>query len=224
MAAKPLAILGAGGLGREVAWLVEDINRKEKVWEFIGFIDDFKEGFTPEGYPIIGKTGDLYKIKPAPVLALAIADAGIRKRLYFELKEAGFEFATLVHPSVMMSEHVEIGEGCIICAGSIITTNVALGRFCIVNPGCFIGHDTVLSDFVSLMPGVNVAGDVRIGEGAYLGLNACVINRKRIGDWSIIGGGAAVVHDIPSRVVAVGVPARVIKNLESEAGEKHDER
>ncbi|AER67526.1 sugar O-acyltransferase, sialic acid O-acetyltransferase NeuD family [Thermovirga lienii DSM 17291] len=213
MEKKPLVIIGAGGLGREVAWLVEDINRKEKVWEFIGFIDDFKEGFTPEGYPIIGKTEDLYDMREKLHLALAVADASIRKRLACELKGAGFEFATLIHPSAMMSRHVRIGEGSIICAGSIITTNVVLGSFCIVNPGCFIGHDTVLSDFVSLMPGVNVAGDVRIGEGAYLGLSACVINMRSIGDGSIIGGGAAVVHDIPSRVVAVGVPARVIKNL-----------
>lgn len=211
-----MAIIGAGGFGREVAWLVEDLNRRGEEWDFIGFIDDSKEGCTPEGYPIIGKTEDLYGMREKPYLALAIADAGIRKRLASELKGRGFSFATLIHPSAMMSDYVRIGEGSVICAGSVITTNVVLGDFCVVNPRCFIGHDTVLQDFVSLMPGVNVAGDVWIGEGTYLGLNACVINRKRIGSWSIIGGGAAVVHDIPDKVVAVGVPARVIKNLSAE--------
>lgn len=214
MQARKLAIVGAGGLGREVAWLVDDLRKKGEDWEFIGFIDDNKTGFTPEGYPIIGDMETLYEMPEKPYVALAIADSGVRKRLVKDLKARGFSFATLIHPSVLMSEYVRVGEGSIICAGSILTTNVVLGEFCIVNPGCFIGHDTVLDGFVSLMPGVNVAGDVHIGEGTYLGLNSCIINRKKIGSWSIIGGGAAVVHDIPDGVTAVGVPARVIKKRE----------
>lgn len=214
MVKKTLVIIGAGGLGREVAWLIADLNLRQEEWEFVGFIDDYKKGFTPEGYPVIGGMEDLYKMEKKPYLVLAIADPGVRKKLAYKLKGDGFEFVTLIHPSVMMSKNVKVGEGSIICAGSVITTNVTLGGFCIVNPGCFIGHDTVLEDFVSLMPGVNVAGDIKIGEGAYLGISACVINQKNIGEWSIVGGGAAVVCDIPPKVVAVGVPARIIKNIE----------
>ncbi|MCC7573091.1 MAG: transferase, partial [Candidatus Methanofastidiosum sp.] len=50
---KPLIIIGAGGFGREVAWLVNDINKQKREWELLGFLDDGKRGRTVEGYPII---------------------------------------------------------------------------------------------------------------------------------------------------------------------------
>ena len=40
---KDLVIVGAGGFGREVAWLVEEINEVSKEWNLVGFIDENKE-------------------------------------------------------------------------------------------------------------------------------------------------------------------------------------
>lgn len=208
---KRLVIVGAGGLGREVAWLVNDINKENLTWDLVGFIDDGKTGHTVEGYPIIGKLDDIFKLDPLPAVVIAIADAKIRAKIYGVLSQKGIEFATLIHPSVVMSEYVSIGKGSVICAGTIITTNVKLGNACILNLGCFIGHDTVLDDFVSLMPGANIAGEVTVGKGTYFGLNSAVINRIKIGSWSTIGAGATVITNIPDKVTAVGVPARVIK-------------
>jgi len=216
MSEIPLVIVGAGGFGREVAWLVQDINHQDPRWKLIGFVDDNKTVYTIEGYPIIGNIEQLIMMEPKPNVVLAIADSVARKRLTNILGMAGFNFATLVHPSVSKSEHVLIGEGSIICSGSILTTNIKIGRFCIINPGCFIGHDTVLEDYVSLMPGVSIAGDVKIEEGTYIGLNACVINQKKVGKWSVIGAGAVVTTNISHCVTAVGVPAKVIKNRVSE--------
>jgi len=215
---KPLVIIGAGGFGREVAWLVNDINKQKPEWDLLGFLDDSKNGRTIEGYPVIGKTEDVFSITPIPWCAIAIADAGVRKEIADKIQAAGIKLATLIHPSVIMSDYVSIEEGTIICAGTIITTNVTLGKCCIVNPGSFIGHDTVLGDYVSMMPAANLAGEVTVGQGTYFGLNTCVINRISVGAWSIIGAGAVVANDIPDKVTAVGVPARVIKTL-SKKGE-----
>jgi sugar O-acyltransferase (sialic acid O-acetyltransferase NeuD family) len=210
---KPLVIIGAGGLGREVAWLVADINKLNPEWNFLGFVDDGLKDLTVEGYPILGEISHLYKIRPRPWVIIAIADFHVRLRLFKELEKEGMPVATLIHPSVLMSDYVSIGPGGIICAGTIITTNVSLGKACIVNLGCFIGHDTVLNDHVSMMPATNLAGEVTVGTGCYFGLNSCVINQIEVGEYSIIGAGATVVNDIPPRSLAVGVPARVIRKL-----------
>ena len=215
---KPLVIIGAGGLGREVAWLVADINRHRQEWDFVGFVDDGIQGKTPEGYPVLGTIDYLFELRPYPWAVVAIADSEARKAITQRLHTHGINIATLIHPSVSMSDCVQIASGSIICSGAVITTNVTLGQACLVNPKCFIGHDTVLEDFVSLMPGTNLAGDVKVGEGCYFGLNSCVINRTNIGKWSIIGAGATVISDIPDYSVAVGVPARVIKHRDMEAG------
>ncbi len=212
---KLLVIIGAGGLGREVASLVNDINKESITWDLIGFIDDRKKGQTVEGYPIIGKFDDVFELKPTPAVVIAIADSAIRLKMFERLMAKGVRVVSVVHPSVVMSDYVDIGEGTIICAGSVITTNVKLGKACIINPNCFVGHDSGLSDFVSLMPGANIAGDVTVGEGTYLGLNSTVINKVKIGAWSTIGAGAAVVKDLPDHVTAVGVPAKIIKSTSS---------
>lgn len=211
---KPLIIIGAGGFGREVAWLVQDINRRRPEWNLLGFVDDKGPGRTVEGIPILGAIDRLFAMEPVPWVALAIADATTRHRLMCGLEEKGIRLATLIHPSVQMSDFNLFGSGSIICAGSVVTTNVRMGKACIVNPGCFIGHDTVLGDCVSMMPATNLAGEVVVGPGCYFGLNACVINRRCIGEWSVIGAGAVVVRDIPPRSLATGVPARVRKTLE----------
>lgn len=214
---KPLIIVGAGGFGREVAWLVEDINREKPEWELLGFVDDKGPGTTVEGIPILGTMSYVFHLRPQPRVALAIADPKTRYRLMREMTAEGIELASLVHPTVLMSNYNNIGSGSIICAGTVITTNVKLGRANVVNLGCFIGHDTVLGDCVSMMPAANIAGEVAVGDGCYFGLNACVINRKNVGAWSVIGAGAVVVDDIPPCSLAVGVPARVIKKLDPEA-------
>lgn len=210
---KPLVIIGAGGLGREVAWLVADINKSNPEWDFVGFVDDGVQGNTVEGYPILGPVEHLFQINPRPWVTIAIADAQVRQQLLRELEREGILLATLIHPSVLMSDHVSIEPGGIICAGTIITTNVAIGKAGIVNLGGFIGHDTVLGDCVSMMPASNLAGEVTVGDGCYFGMNSCVINRTKIGEWSVIGAGAAVTRDIPSHSLAVGVPARVVRKL-----------
>ena len=215
---KPLGIIGAGGLGREVAWLVADINRQKREWDFIGFVDDGVQGQTPEGYPVLGTLDYFFELSSHPWVVVAIADSQVRKAITQRLHTQGINIATLIHPSVSMSDFVQVGIGSIICSGAVITTNVTLGKASIVNPNCFIGHDTALEDFVSLMPGSNLAGEVKVEEGCYFGLNSCVINRTNIGKWSIIGAGATVISDIPDYSVAVGVPARVIKRRDMEAG------
>ena len=211
---KPLIIVGAGGLGREVAWLVTDINRQKPEWDLIGFVDDGVQGNTVEGYQVLGPVKHLFEMSPDIWVVVAIADSKTRMKFIQQIQDQGRKLATLVHPSVSMSDYVKIGDGSIICSGAIITTNVSLGISNIINPGCFIGHDTKLQDFVSLMPASNLAGEVRVGEGCYFGLNSCVINRTSIGEWSVIGAGATVVNDIPAYSLAVGVPARVVKQLD----------
>ena len=53
---KDIVIIGAGGFGREVAWLIEDINKVKSEWNLIGFVDDNPEiyGKKINGYDVVG--------------------------------------------------------------------------------------------------------------------------------------------------------------------------
>lgn len=211
MANAPIAVVAAGGLGREVAWLIEEINHSEPAYEFLGFLDDHVTA-TPEGWPVLGTVDDwLSRGRNDVQLVCAIGEPTTRKTVVERLGLAGLPFATLVHPTVNSSRFVEIGAGSIICAGNILTTNIRLGRHVIVNLDCTIGHDSTLDDFTSLMPGVHVSGQVHLGKGVYAGTAATFVNDITVGAWTVVGAGAVVSSSLPAGQIAVGVPAKVIK-------------
>ncbi|MGI6684352.1 MAG: acetyltransferase [Bacillota bacterium] len=210
---KPLIIIGVGGFGRETAWIVQKINKNNPTWEFKGFVDlyDNNKTQTVEGYPILGDLKWLKQVSPDAYLVCAIGDPVKRYKLTRELEDIGFSFGTLIDPSVQMSDFIKIGEGSIICASCILTTNINIGKHVLLNLGCTVGHDTILEDYFSAMPGVNIAGDVKIGTGTYFGTGATIIDKLTVGAWSVIGAGAVVTKNIPANVMAVGVPAKIMK-------------
>jgi acetyltransferase-like isoleucine patch superfamily enzyme len=72
-----------------------------------------------------------------------------------------------------------------------------------------------MAPFSSLAPGVHCGGQVQIGARAAVGLGASVVQRVSVGDDTVIGAGAVVLDSLPARVVAHGVPARVVRSRDA---------
>lgn len=211
---RELYIIGAGGFGKETAWLVERINQRMMTWEIKGFIDDNLSlvGTMCGSYPVFGGLDYLLESDCEVWCVCAVGNAKVRRRIINRLEEnCHINFATLIDPEVLLSGRVSVGAGSIICAGSIVTVDIRVGRHTIINLDCTIGHDAELSDFVTLYPSVNVSGRVKIGECTEIGTGANIIQGKRIGNRTIIGAGAVVVNDIEDDCTAVGCPAKVVK-------------
>ncbi len=214
---KDLIIFGASGFGREVAWLVERINKISPTWNLQGFMDDDDsiQGSEINGYRVLGKLGDIRRYQDT-YFACAVGSSRIREKIINRMEEVDpdVKFATLIDPSVEASDLIAIGEGTIICAHTVLTVNVSIGKHVMVNLDCTIGHDAVLNDFATLYPSVNVSGMTNIGYGSELGTGMQIIQGKTVGEYSIVGAGAVVVKDIPAKCTAVGSPARPIKFFE----------
>lgn len=211
---KPIAVFGAGGFGLEVAMLIEQINAVSPQWEIIGFFDDADTiESVVNGYPVIGNTKTL-NAWPTPVsVALGIGHPETRQSIVQKLDNSMIDYPVLIHPSVIMGsfQYVTIGDGCIICAGTIITTNIEICEQVVLNLSCTIGHETKIGAYSAFMPSCNISGEVCIGKANFWGTGAKIINRIHVGDEVIIGAGAVVTRDLPSKVTAVGVPAKIIK-------------
>ena len=209
---KDLYIIGAGGFGREVAWLVERINNVEPTWNLKGFIDDNENLWgTDEGdYPVWGGC-DYLKTLGEVYAVCAVGVAKVRKLITEKFKESSVKFATVIDPSVLISEKAEIGEGTIVCAGTIITVDIKIGNHVILNLDCTVGHDDILENFVTVYPSVNISGNVRVGECSELGTGTQIIQGKSIVPNTIIGAGAVVVKDCVESGTYVGSPAKKIK-------------
>jgi len=209
-----IAIYGGGGFGLEVAMLIEQIKKISHEWELIGFFDDGEpEGKNINGYPILGGIDKLNQWTSDLFLVLAMGIPKTKKYVLGKIHNKKISYPVLIHPSVIMGnrKYLTIGEGSIICAGTIITTNISIGRHVILNLSCTVGHETEIGDFSSFMPTCNISGEVKIGEDNFWGTGAKIINRKVVGRNVVVGAGAVIVKDIPGNVTVAGVPAKVIK-------------
>ena len=217
MPGEKITIYGASGFGREVAWLVEACDIIDSPIAVVCFIDDdtTKHGKSLNDIPIMA-LDEARKRYPDALVVSGVGIPAVRVRLMDRAAAAGFSFKTLIHPSVEMSRWIRIGEGTVICAGNILTTNITLGRHVQINLDCTIGHDVFMDDYATLAPGVHVSGCVYIGKRAYIGTGAVIINGTQdnplvIGDDAIVGAGACVTKSIPSSQTWVGVPAKVVR-------------
>lgn len=214
MRLKDIAIFGVGGFGREVLALIKDINKVTPTYNIIGFFDDgYEKGEAFNGLPNMGKAEDLNEWKTPISLAVSIGNPVVKKKVLDKINNPLVDYPTLIHPLAWIGDEdfVEIGKGCIICAGTLITTNIKIEDFVILNLGCTVGHDSVIKKYSAFMPSVNISGEVTIGEGVYVGTGAKIINQLEIGEYTIVGAGAVVSKTLPARCTAVGVPAKPIK-------------
>lgn len=207
---KDIIIIGAGGFGREVAWLIEDINKKSLQWNILGFVDDNEsvQGKHFGGYPVIGALDYLFDKEINVVIA--IANPTIRQKIFYNLKNTKNRFPTLVHPSVIYSGTVTFGQGVVVSAGSILTVDIIIDDFVLIDRLNNIGHDTRIESFSTLLPSTTVSGNVNIEYGVLIGTGTTIIQELTIGKNTTIGAGAVVIKNIPNDCTAVGVPAKPI--------------
>jgi sugar O-acyltransferase (sialic acid O-acetyltransferase NeuD family) len=209
-----IAIVGTGGLGREVAALALEQVRAE-----MGAVSDpvvFVPRTADVHAPIAGlPTRTLAELVEDQALVVAVGDPALRRRIV-EGEAAGRTFATVVADTVRRRGRNHIGEGAILCDGVVITDNVRIGRHFLANPHACVMHDCTIGDFVTLAPGATVNGTVEIGDGAYVGAGAVIKQGapgrpRRIGAGAVIGMGAVVTRDVAPGETVVGNPARPLK-------------
>lgn len=209
---KKIAIIGAGGFGREVKMLIDQINEVTPGYEIIGFYDDKEHAEIINGIPYLGQVENVNEINDPVCLAVAIGDPFTKKKVIGKITNQNIEYPNLIHPSVIIGkDNVSFGKGNIICAGVIITVDIQIEDFVILNLSCTLGHDTKIKSFSSFMPTVNISGEVVINESVYVGTGAKIINLLEIGENTVVGAGAVVAKSLPANCTAVGIPAKPIK-------------
>ena len=207
-----MAIYGAGGLGREMALMIHQINQRKPEWHLVGFFDDGIEPNTlVDGMKVLGNIESLNSFNEPMNICMAIAEPKIRFEVVGKISNKNISFPVLVHPgSLKGSESNSFGRGCIITAGTILTTGIRLGEFSIVNLSATIGHDAALGSFCTVMPGCSISGNVSIGSQTVIGTGSRIIQGITIGENCLIGAGAVVTKSFGNSKRIMGVPARSI--------------
>jgi sugar O-acyltransferase (sialic acid O-acetyltransferase NeuD family) len=205
-------VYGAGGMGREVAETVLVSAADGQPWNLLGFLDD-KPGSAGQqllGYPILGP-GAWISDRPGVSVLLGIGHPLTRFRVVERMLDLGARFATLLHPTVTRMPSAAVGQGVVVFGGCTLSSGAALGDFTYLNYHTVISHDARVDAYACIMAQVALSGNVSVGQGTFVGVGVSTRQGVSIGQWSIIGAGASVVGDLPSCCVAVGVPAKPIR-------------
>jgi len=208
-----LIVVGAGGHARSLL----DILLGNGNFSHIACVDAaYPEIDHVQGYPsvkVIGRDENLPTIYAAGFghALIALGNNRLRRSLFLQAFEIGFQFVNAISRYAIVSERAEIGKGSCVMPGAVVNAGAVIGENCIINTRCSIDHDCQIGAHCHIAPGVTLSGGVTIGEGTQVGTGASVTDRVRIGDWSLIGAGSTVVRDIDSRIVAYGIPAKYVR-------------
>jgi len=209
-----IVVIGASGHGSVIIDAVERENR----FRIAGIIDTYKPvGFSCLGYRVLGDELHLREVIREHDIhggIIAIGDNWIRHEVAGRIRCAvpDFEFVTVIHPSAQVARSARVAAGTVVMPGAIISANADVGEFCIVNTKASLDHDGTMGAFSSFAPAVTAGGEVTVKPFAAVLLGANIIHSISIGEHSVVGAGSLVLRDVPDRVLAYGLPARVIRS------------
>jgi acetyltransferase EpsM len=200
MASLGVWIFGAGGHAK----VVNDCLQASGI-TLLGWGDDSKTEF--EGRHCLSRI-ELLVTPVAGLWVVAIGENSIRSELArWLLRNVDASFATIVHPSAIISSRVTLGVGTQIAPGVIVNTDSIVGEHVILNTRSVIEHDCRVGDGAHIGPGAILAGGVTIGSEAFLGAGSVVLPGVSVGSSSIVGAGAVVTRNVNPGETVVGVPA-----------------
>lgn len=206
MKTEGIAIIGSGGLGKEVVPLAQaSVGAGDVI-----FIDDDPRKIGGEalglaicGPEAIGGRG----------IVIAVAAPPVRRQI--AARFAGHRPVSLFAPTLVREPGTTIGEGALFSHFTLVSTDTIIGRHFHCNYHAIVAHDCVIGDFVTLAPRATICGNVRIEEGAYIGANAVIRqgtpgNPLVIGAGAMVGMGAVVTRHVQPGTTVAGNPARLL--------------
>lgn len=213
---KKLIIIGGMGNGTVALSTIEDINMAKKEWEIIGFLNDF-ETEPINGFPVLGKVDHITAqkfLKNDDVYFLyTLISTKLNFKFLHKLTDLQIpieRFATIIHPTAVISKFAKIGYGVSIQPCVSVGPNVTIGNHIQIFAQSLIGHNSTLDDYSYVANNACVGALVHLKEGTYLGTNCSLVENVTIGKWSLVGIGTVVLKDVPPYTKVVGNPARII--------------
>ena len=201
-----ILVFGAGGHSRVIQELIMQHGKHEiEAIVVSAILDPVTENWPA---PVIAEP-DLKKTT-ATQAVLALGNTQLRERILKDiLKVRNFTFPSLVHPSAIVGQEVNLGSGCIIMAGCVVQRSVKIGDHSLIGAGSTLDYETEIGCFVNIGAGTHIGPKVKIGNLTNIDLGSTIVQNTEIGDESVVGAGSVVLKNIPANVTASGNPCRV---------------
>lgn len=209
---RKIAIYGAGGLGREVACLIDRVNEKEHKWNIIGYFDDgvSKGTMVDRHGMVIGNIDSVNDWQGELDLVMAIGSPKTVREIVSKIKSPNINFPNVICPTfdIVDPPTFTIGRGNVIKNLCRVSCNVSIGDFNMFNGMVVMGHDVSIGNYNSFMPTVRISGEVSIGEANFFGIGSIVLQGVIIGNEIRLGAGSVLMKSSKDGTLYMGNPAR----------------
>ncbi|GAA3779631.1 acetyltransferase [Flavobacterium ginsengiterrae] len=210
-----MLIVGAKGFAKEV---LEILHKLEQIDNLVFFDDVNIDGPDKlyDKFKILKSIEEVLKYfqNVDNKFCVGIGNPFLRKKMADKFLSLGGIFTSTISPSAVIGSYdIQIGDGCNILSEAILSNSVKIGKGCIVYYNSIITHDCTIGDFVEISPNVTILGRSSVGAFSQIGANATILPNITIGKSVILGAGAVVTKDLPDNCMAVGVPARIVKDI-----------
>lgn len=209
---EKIFVFGASGHAK----VVIDVIERQGLYDIVFLVDDDPalKGTHFYGYPVIGGKQELLEAR-VQICGGIVAIGSNRARIAVAqwLSDSGFPLVSAIHPFAQLGRGSTVAVGTVIMAGAVINSDTHIGRNVIVNTRASIDHDCIIGDGVHIAPGATLCGTVSVGTGSFICAGATVIPNLTIGNNVIVGAGSTVISNVPDKVIAVGSPAKNMKQV-----------
>lgn len=220
-----LFIYCAGGFGKEIFDTAQRVNRAHNKWDKIFFIDDdVRIGTEFYGSKVLTfeRVLEQFGLDKFEVI-VANGEPAVRKLIYNKLKSSHVRLATLIDNSAIISDTAKIGEGVVVTAYCSVASSAVVGDNVAINTKSIVGHDLNVGMHTVISSLVNLGGACVVGEGSYIGMGAQIKEGLVIGKDVIVGMGSVVHHNISDGLIALGNPARPMReNVDKKVFKRKD--
>lgn len=210
---KDIAIFGAGGFGKEIACLLDRINKENPTWNFIGFFDDnseLKDKMISHYGKCLGGINELNSYDKDICLAIAVGNPNAVKNIVEKINNTHISFPNIIHPTTKYADDktLFIGKGNIIQGDCFFSCDVKIGDFNVMNGSVIFGHDAIVGSYNTFMPAVRISGEVKIGDGNFFGIASIVLQQIKIGNNIRLGAGSVLMTKPKDGLLYIGNPAK----------------
>lgn len=210
---QDLAILGTAGNSLEIldSVLAQAQSGTAPRYRVVGFLDDNPtvQGSVIHGVPVLGGLGKARELDGVAFVNGIGSTNTYRKKaaILDALGVPDDRFATVIHPSAVVSTFAVIGAGSVILQNVVVSSRAVIGRHVQVLPLSVVSHDAEVGDYATIAGGVSISGFVKIGRSSYIGTHAAIRGGVSIGEGALVGMGSVVLRDVAENAMVAGVPA-----------------
>ena len=212
---KDIVIYGAGGFGREIACLINKLNRTKKTWNLLGFIDDGVDTGTEISHygKVLGDRYYLNEYKSLLAVVMSIGSPKTVKEIVTFLNNSNLYYPNIISPDFEIADAAsfKIGVGNVIQSHCFASCDVCIGDFNTLNGSVTLSHDNMVGSYNVFMPNVRISGDVKIGDLNLFGVGSIVLQQIKIGSEIRLGAGGVLMRKPKDGCIYIGNPAKLFK-------------